>query len=203
MVKVKICGTTRREDADAAVACGADALGFIFYKKSPRNITQTDARKIISTLPPFVKTVGVFVNETADAVNRAVEFCKLDAVQLHGDESPSYCKKIRARSVIKAIRVRGLESLSGLDQYPVAAFLLDAFSESARGGTGKTFDWPLALKAKKAGPVILAGGLTPSNVYQAVRQVKPYAVDICSGVEATPGIKDNKKLEALFKALRT
>jgi len=201
-VKIKICGNTNLEDARKAADLGADALGFIFFKKSPRDIASSEARKIISELPPFVQTVGVFVNETVDKVNRTVEYCKLDAVQLHGDESPSYCKKIRARTVLKAIRVKDLESVTDLDRFPVTGFLLDAYSDAARGGTGQTFDWTLALKAKRSGPVIVAGGMSPSNVYRAISQIKPYGVDVCSGVEAYPGAKDPAKLEAFFKAVR-
>ncbi len=201
-VKIKICGNTNLEDAKKAAELGADALGFIFFKKSPRDISSADAKKIISSLPPFVQTVGVFVNETVDKVNRTVEYCKLDGVQLHGDESPAYCKKIRARTVLKAIRVKDLESVSGLDRFPVSGFLLDAHSDSAHGGTGQTFDWTLALKAKRSGPVIVAGGLSPSNVFRAINQIRPYGVDVCSGVEAYPGVKDLAKLEAFFQAVR-
>ncbi len=198
-VKVKICGNTSLKDALHAVECGADALGFIFYRKSPRFVAVQTVKQIVRALPPFVETVGVFVNETADRINRVADSCGLDAVQLHGEETPAFCKRIR-RKVIKAVRVENAASLKGLDRYPVSGFLLDAFSTQAQGGTGETFDWSLALKGKKYGPVILAGGLTPDNVRRAVRQVRPYAVDVCSGVEKTPGVKDADKVQAFVQA---
>lgn len=200
-VKVKVCGTTRLEDALWAVECGADAIGFIFYKKSPRCVTAKTAKDICSQLPPFVNRVGVFVNETADRINRIAERCGLNVVQLHGDESPGFCKKIKVR-VIKAVRVKNAASLKALSDYKVDGFLLDTYQKDHWGGTGKVFDWQLARKAKKAGPVILAGGLNPRNVNDAVRQVQPYGVDVSSGVEASPGKKDRKKVKAFLKAVR-
>lgn len=200
-VKVKVCGTTRLKDALLAVECGADAVGFIFYKKSPRCVTLKTAKEICSQLPPFVHRVGVFVNETAETINRIADRCGLDAVQLHGDESPAFCRKIKHR-VIKAVRVKDSGSLKGLSRYTVDGFLLDAFKEDQRGGTGKVFDWALAQRAKKYGPVIIAGGLNPRNVKEAIRQVRPYGVDVSSGVEQSPGKKDPKKLKAFLKAVR-
>ncbi len=200
-VRVKVCGTTRLKDALLAVECGADAIGFIFYKKSPRCVTLKTAKEICSKLPPFVHRVGVFVNETAETVNRIAGRCGLDAVQLHGDESPAFCKKIRHR-VIKAIRVQNAGSLKGLSNYTVDGFLLDTFKEDQWGGTGKVFDWTLAQRAKRYGPVIIAGGLNPRNVKEAIRQVQPYGVDVSSGVEQSPGKKDPKKLKAFLKAVR-
>ncbi|PIP73430.1 MAG: phosphoribosylanthranilate isomerase [Nitrospinae bacterium CG22_combo_CG10-13_8_21_14_all_47_10] len=201
-VKVKVCGMTQWEDAEYAVEQGADAVGFIFYKKSPRSVTMKEAREIILKLPPFVDTVGVFVNESPDRVNKIANYCGLDLVQLHGEESPAFCRKIHRR-VIKAFRVAGLQSIKQMEKYSVSGFLLDTFCDDLHGGTGKTFDWNLALPAKKMGPVILAGGLTPRNVAQAVRQVRPYGVDVCSGVEKTPGIKDPEKVRAFLKNIRS
>ena len=200
-IKVKICGTTSLNDALLAIESGADAVGFIFYKESPRNISQKDVKDIVVQLPPFIETVGVFVNETSDKVNRIAEQCRLTAVQLHGDESPAFCRRIKRR-VIKAVRVKDAESLKGMSGYDVSGYLLDAFNEESRGGTGKIFDWNLALRAKKQGPVIIAGGLNPFNVYTAIHRVKPYGVDVCSGVEKSPGIKDPEKVGEFIKAVR-
>ena len=200
-VKVKICGMTNLKDVKVAVDGGVDAVGFIFYKKSPRSVTMQAVREIVLELPPFVDSVGVFVNETAEQINKIAHHCKLDRVQLHGDESPAFCKKIRRR-VIKAIRVKDIQSLKKLSDYPVSSFLLDTFSEDQYGGTGKVFDWNLAYPAKKYGPIILAGGLTPINVRQAIQRIKPYGVDVCSGVESQPGIKDHKKMQAFLKNVK-
>ena len=196
-VKVKVCGMTSLKDALVAVEGGADAVGFIFYKKSPRSVTMKTVREIVLELPPFVDTVGVFVDETAEQINKTADYCNLDIIQLHGDESPIFCKKIR-RKVIKAFRIKDMQSVKKLSSFQVSGFLLDTFSEKLHGGTGKVFDWNLALPAKKFGPVIMAGGLTPNNVQQAVRQIRPYGVDVCSGVESEPGIKDHKKVRAFL-----
>lgn len=200
-VKVKICGMTNLKDVKVAVDGGVDAVGFIFYKKSPRSVTMQAVREIVLELPPFVDSVGVFVNETAEQINKIADHCKLDRVQLHGDESPAFCKKIRRR-VIKVIRVKDIQSLKKLSDYPVSSFLLDTFSEDQYGGTGKVFDWNLAYPAKKYGPIILAGGLTPINVHQAIQRIQPYGVDVCSGVESQPGIKDHKKMKAFLKNVK-
>ena len=197
-VKVKVCGMTSLKDALVAVEGGADAVGFIFYKKSPRSVTMKTVREIVLELPPFVDTVGVFVDETAEQINKIADYCNLDIIQLHGDESPTFCKKIR-RKVIKAFRIKDMQSVKKISNFQVSGFLLDTFSEKLHGGTGKVFDWNLALPAKKFGPVIMAGGLTPNNVQQAVRQIRPYGVDVCSGVESEPGIKDHKKVRAFLK----
>lgn len=201
-VKVKICGMTNLKDALNAVEEGADAVGFIFYKKSPRSVNMKTVREIVSKLPPFVDTVGVFVNETAEKINKTADYCNLDMIQLHGEESPAFCKKIRRR-VIKAFRVKDIASLKKLSNYPVCGFLLDTFSEEVQGGTGKVFDWNLAHPARKYGPVILAGGLTPNNVRQAVQRVRPYGVDVCSGVESQPGQKDHHKVRAFLKSVKS
>ena len=201
-IKVKICGMTQLKDALFAVEQGVDAVGFIFYKKSPRAVTMKTVREIITKLPPLVDTVGVFVNESAERLNKIADYCGLDLVQLHGEESPAFCRKIRRR-VIKAFRVKDLQSIKQLEKFPVSGFLLDTFSDDLHGGTGKTFDWNLALPAKKMGPVLLAGGLTPRNILQAVRQVRPYGIDVCSGVEKSPRIKDLEKVRAFLKNIRS
>ena len=201
-IKVKICGMTQLKDALFAVEQGVDAVGFIFYKKSPRAVTMKTVREIITKLPPLVDTVGVFVNESAERLNKIADYCGLDLVQLHGEESPAFCRKIHRR-VIKAFRVKDLQSIKQLEKFPVSGFLLDTFSDDLHGGTGKPFDWNLALPVKKMGPVILAGGLTPRNILQAVRQVRPYGVDVCSGVEKSPGIKDLEKVRAFLKNIRS
>ena len=201
-VKVKICGMTQLKDAAFAVEQGADAVGFIFYNKSPRSVTMKAARDIILKLPPLVDTVGVFVNESVDRINKVANYCGLDLVQLHGEESPVFCRKIQRR-VIKAFRVKDLQSIKQLEKYSVSGYLLDTFSDNLHGGTGKIFDWNLALPAKKMGPVILAGGLTARNILQAIRQARPYGVDVCSGVEKLPGVKDPEKVRAFLKNIRS
>lgn len=194
MVKVKICGITSLEDALTAVEAGADALGFVFYSASPRHILPDQAAEIIRHLPPFVQTVGLFVNEEPATVHAAADRCGLDIVQLHGEETPAYCVSIRRR-VIKAFRVKDITSLDELLQYHVAGYLLDAWSPAARGGTGQTFNWEIAAEAVRRGrPIILAGGLTPGNVAESIRQVRPYGVDVSSGVESAPGRKDAAKI---------
>ena len=198
MVRVKICGITNLDDALTAVEAGADALGFVFYNKSPRCIAPEKAAVIVKALPPFITTVGLFVNADVDFVNTTTEKCLLDRVQLHGDESPEFCAGI-IRPVIKVFRIRGENSLQPMKDYRVSAYLLDAYSPDAYGGTGMTFNWEIAKTAKQFGPIILAGGLTPDNVRQAVEAVKPYAVDVSSGVEAAPGRKDPDKIRKFLK----
>ena len=200
-IKVKICGTTSLKDAFLAVESGADAIGFIFYKMSPRNISQKEAKEIILQLPPFIETVGVFVNETSDKINRIAEQCKLNSIQLHGEESPALCRRVK-RKVIKAFRVKNADSLKSIASYHVSGFLLDSYNDGSKGGTGQVFDWNLALRVKKQGPVILAGGLNPYNVFTAIHRVKPYGVDVCSGVEKSPGIKDHEKIREFIKSVR-
>jgi phosphoribosylanthranilate isomerase len=198
MIRVKICGITNLDDALAAIDAGADALGFVFFEKSPRHVNPMQASAIIAKLPPFVQTVGLFVNEEAELVNWTADFCGLDIVQLHGDEEPEYCPEIRRR-VIKAFRVKDAASLVSLRRYNVAGILLDAWSPAAPGGTGETFNWDLAREAAAGGRLILAGGLTPDNVRQAVEQVLPYSVDVSSGVEAAPGKKDSEKVREFIR----
>ncbi|MBI3327202.1 MAG: phosphoribosylanthranilate isomerase [Nitrospinae bacterium] len=198
MVSIKICGITNVEDAQLAVEAGADALGFVFYPPSPRYVTPERVRSIIHILPPFVTAVGLFVDEPAEAINAVAESCGLDRVQLHGRESPDLCTAV-SRRVIKAFRIKNAESLANLPSYQVSAYLLDAYVEGALpGGTGASFAWELAAQAKPYGPVILAGGLTPANVEEAIRQVRPYGVDVSTGVERAPGLKDPHKVRSFI-----
>jgi len=201
MVKIKICGITDLDDALMAADAGADALGFVFYQRSPRHISPDRAAAIIRALPPFILTVGLFVNEDANTINETADRCGLDIVQLHGEETPEFCSRIRRR-VIKAFRVKDSTSLDYLGSYPVAGCLLDAWTPAAHGGTGQTFNWDLAASATTGSTIILAGGLTPDNVAEAVRTVRPYAVDVSSGVESSPGRKDADKVRHFISRAR-
>jgi phosphoribosylanthranilate isomerase len=193
-LKVKICGITNPEDALFAAECGADALGFIFYSKSPRYVTPDQAAAIISELPPFIITVGVFVNEKPDRIKRILKTTGIKALQLHGDETAETCKIWSP--AIKSFRVKDLTDLGLLEQYRgISAYLLDTYTRNEYGGTGRIFNWDIALEAKKMGRVILAGGLTPENIEAAVKHVRPYAVDTCSGVEAGKGKKHFEKVK--------
>jgi len=200
-MRIKICGITNLEDALSAVQADADALGFVFCSASPRNITPDQAADIIRQLPPFVQTVGLFVNADLVTVNGTADRCGLDIVQLHGEESPEFCAAVRRR-IIKAFRVKDAASLEMINSYPVAACLLDAWSPLAHGGTGHSFNWNIAASAAAHLPIILAGGLTPDNVAAAVQQVRPYAVDVSSGVEAAPGKKDATLVREFIKKAR-
>lgn len=201
MVRVKICGITNWSDARAAIDAGADALGFNFYPPSPRSVTPAQAWEMIRKLPPFVEAVGVFVNWTAEAVGAIARALRLDAVQLHGDESRAMVRECSAaHRVIKAVRVRRGFRPHALKTYVGAsAFLLDGFRPKLFGGSGKAFEWRLAREAKKYGRVILAGGLTPENVARAIREVEPFAVDVASGVESKPGKKDASKVREFVR----
>ena len=201
MTKVKICGITNVEDALQAVEAGADALGFVFYAKSPRFVTPHEVQKIVAELPPFVTTVGLFVNEPVARVRRAMVAAQLDVVQLHGDEQAGDCL-VEGFPVIKALRVKDASSLAGLDRYQVSAILLDAWSDEHYGGSGLSFDWQLAERLTGKRPLILAGGLKVENVIDAVRQVRPYAVDVSSGVEERPGKKDHQKVAEFINRVR-
>ncbi|MCP9439131.1 MAG: phosphoribosylanthranilate isomerase [Nitrospira sp.] len=205
MVKVKICGITDSEDAQVAVEAGADALGFVMYQKSPRYVRPDTARAIVATLPPFVVPIGVFVNEEPDLVRHLMDKCGFALVQLHGDESASYCETL-GRPVIKAVRLKDRSSLPVVAEYygraGVRGFVIDAFSEQAYGGTGQTVDWILAAEIARTVPVVLAGGLRPDNVADAVRSVRPYGVDVSSGVEARPGKKDPAKVKSFVQAVK-
>lgn len=198
MVRVKICGITSASDALAAVEAGADALGFVFFGESPRCVTPELAAEIITALPPFVQTVGLFVNADISHVNAVAEQCRLDMVQLHGDETPQFCNLVERR-VIKAFRVKDIASLDSIRDYRAAGYLLDAWSPKAYGGTGVTFNWDAAKAAGQYGPIILAGGLTPENVRRAVEEVAPFAVDVSSGVESAPGRKDAAKVREFIR----
>jgi phosphoribosylanthranilate isomerase len=197
-MKVKICGITNLEDAIFAAECGADALGFIFYPKSPRCITPEKAASIVSQLPPFITTVGVFVNEKPDEIMRIMRMTGIRALQLHGDETAETCKIWSL--VIKSFRVKDMTDLGLLEQYGgISAYLLDTYSKTEHGGTGRIFNWDIAVEAKKMGRIILAGGLTPDNIEAAVRHVKPYAVDVVSGVESEKGKKDLKRVREFIE----
>ncbi len=205
MVKVKICGITNDEDALASVAFGADALGFNFWPASKRYIEPDRAREIVERLPPFVTVVGVFVNEyDLEVIARTVVRAKLDVVQLHGDESPAFCRQVAERwRVIKAVGVVSDLNPAELAAYPAAAILLDRHSPNEYGGTGMRLDWSIARRAAHYVPrLILAGGLSPHNVAEAIRQVRPYAVDACSCLEEYPGKKDHEKLRAFLARAR-
>lgn len=194
MIRVKICGITSREDACAAVEAGADALGFIFVKGSPRWIEPEAAAVIAAELPPFVATVGVFVDRTAEAIESIVTSCGISLAQLHGNVPPDECGRLRI-PYVKAIRIRSEDDLAGLYKYKQArAFLLDTYAADRLGGTGRTFPWEIAAKAAREARIILSGGLTAENIADAVVQVRPYAVDVCSGVEASPGRKDHRRV---------
>ena len=198
-VKTKICGITNPEDARVAVELGADALGFNFYRKSPRYIEPERARLLIEGLPPLVSTVGIFVDERRP--EQVVEIARatgLGTVQLHGSESPDYTRQIRPLPVFKAFGVGPKLQLDRISAFPVQAFLLDTAGGALPGGTGRAFDWDLALAAKRFGRLILAGGLNPDNVYEAICRVRPYGIDVCSGIEREPGRKDHRKMAALF-----
>ena len=203
-VKVKICGITNWVDARRAVAEGADLLGFNFYAGSPRYVEPAKAKRIVSRLPKRISVVGVFVNESEQTMLEIARTVGLDALQLHGDETPAMVARLkRSFPVIKAIRVKQSLAVGQLQTYKAAtALLLDGFDAHQRGGTGKTFDWEIARRAKKYGRVFLAGGLTPENVGEAIRAARPYAVDVCSGVEARPGKKDPARVKDLMRAVR-
>ncbi|AYF87432.1 phosphoribosylanthranilate isomerase [Pseudomonas sp. DY-1] len=201
-VRIKICGITRIEDALAAVAAGADAIGFVFYAKSPRAVTSAQAGAIIAALPPFVTTVGLFVDMPRAELKQLLEVVSLDLLQFHGDESPADCAGY-GRPYIKALRVKpGDDVAAAIARYPDASgVLLDTYVAGIPGGTGEAFDWSLVPR-NAAKPVILAGGLTPENIGEAVRQVCPYAVDVSGGVEASKGIKDAAKIQAFIQRAR-
>lgn len=200
--KVKICGITSVADGRAAAGAGADMIGLMFYEKSPRHITLPAAAEISRALSPFIVKVGVFVNPSEDLVLRAIAECGVTLLQFHGDEPPDFCTQFGVMSM-KAFRVRDAESLAALPDYATDAWLLDACSPGARGGTGERFNWDLAIEAQKFGrPVFLAGGLTPENVAEAVRKVQPFGVDVSSGVESAPGKKDPAKVKAFIDAVR-
>ncbi|HEX8706860.1 MAG TPA: phosphoribosylanthranilate isomerase [Pyrinomonadaceae bacterium] len=204
MVFVKVCGITNLEDALAAAEAGADALGFNFYERSPRYIAPEEARRIVSQLPAGMMSVGVFVNESGPRqVALKADLAGMTAVQLHGDESPEYCRELKGRFVIKALRVGARFDPQSVTAYETEAILLDAFAGAERGGTGHVFDWRLARSVRQLVPqLFLAGGLSPENIAGAIAAVGPDAVDACSGLECSPGRKDTELLRAFVRAAR-
>lgn len=204
MVKVKICGIKTLDEALICAEAGADAVGFVFYKKSPRYISPSIVAEIVKNLPPFILRVGVFVNQEVEEVFEIAAKCSLDALQFHGDEPSSFCEKFLPHyRVIKAFRIKDERDIHQLPLYKVHAYLLDAYKEGMYGGTGSSFDWMIAKKAKEFGPIILGGGLSPENVKEAIRIASPYAVDVSTGVEED-GRKDAQKVaEFVFAAKST
>ncbi len=198
-VRVKICGIRNLEEAQTAIDAGADALGFNFWSKSARYVSPDKARDIIHRLPAFVSCTGVFVNESSEKIKEIVSNTGIDAVQLHGDEEPDFCREIDGVKLIKAFRVGEDFDVKVIQNYKVSAVLLDAKVKGTYGGTGQRFDWRLALEAKKILPVILAGGITIENVAEAIQVVRPYAIDVCSSVEAEPGRKDVTKIREFMR----
>lgn len=201
-VRVKICGLTSRRDAFAAVDAGADAVGFNFHPSSPRVVTPAFARSVVRSLPPFVTPVGLFVNRPAAEVARVCRFAGLRLAQLHGDEPPSVIRTLHPLPVLKVVRVRDRKSVRSADRYAAAALLMfDTFDPAVRGGSGRRFNWKLLNGFRR--PFLLAGGLTPANVASAVRTVRPFGVDVASGVERRPGIKDHAKMSAFVRSAKT
>lgn len=202
MTAIKICGITREQDALAAAHCGANAVGFVFYAKSPRAVTPARAAALMRVLPPFVTSVALFVDADVAAVKHTIAIARADLLQFHGDESPAYCRQFGV-PYLKALRVRpGVDLLQyARDYHDAKALLLDAYVEGTPGGTGATFDWALIPKNLPL-PVVLSGGLTPENVTAAIEAVRPWAVDVSSGVESARGIKDAAKIAAFVTGVR-
>lgn len=203
MTEIKICGITELEDALFAAACGVEALGFIFYDRSPRHITPSDARRIIIALPPEVARVGVFVNQKPDEVQQIFDDCGLDYIQLHGDETPAYCRRFSPSLLIKAVSLTEESELPALASYQVRAVLVDSRDAGRYGGTGRRADWALARRVKESRTLILSGGLQAENIAAALAEVSPAAVDINSGVEITPGRKDRDKVRRVVDIIRS
>jgi phosphoribosylanthranilate isomerase len=202
-VRIKICGITSVADAQAANEAGADAIGLMLWGPSKRYVTNALAAEIVRSLPPFMAKVGVFVNPTAEEVLLAVKEIGLDTIQLHGDETPEFCRQFAPLKVMKAFRVKDASSLTTMADYDTDAWLLDSYVAGEKGGTGAVFNWDLAVQAKDSGrPVVLAGGLTPENIAEAVHQVWPYGVDVSSGVESAPGKKDPEMIRRFVAAIR-
>jgi len=204
MVKIKICGITNIEDANWVANLGADYLGLIFAKDSKRKVSLDNAKEITSVVPPYIKKVGLFINEEPKVVDKMLALCKLDVLQFHGEETPEYCSQFKgAAEIIKGFRMKDEQSLEQISQYDVDFYLLDAFVEGEWGGTGKVFNWDLALKAKDLGrPIFLAGGLNPENVTEAIKRVQPYAVDVASGVESSPRRKSVELMQEFIDKVR-
>ena len=200
MIPIKICGITNLADAKCAEDHGASAIGFIFYDNSPRAISIDKVKSIANHTQNHMAKVGVFVNHDKSFIDDAIQSIPLDLIQLHGDESPEFCNQISV-PVIKALRIKNEASMAAMDNYKVDAFLLDTFSKDAYGGTGETFNWSF-LKRKSDTPIILSGGLNPNNIMDAIESVNPAAVDVNSGIEKSPGIKDHNKMKTLFTKLK-
>lgn len=201
-IKIKICGITRFEDAKIAANLGVDALGFIFYKNSPRYIDPSNAAEIIKQLPPFISRVGVFVNESVDEISSIIKISGINTLQLHGSESPEFCKHF-SLPVIKSFSIKPDCDLSIIDTYLTSGILLDTWNNSMHGGSGKTFDWKIARNiCNKFNNVIIAGGLGPANIEEAINSLNPYGVDINSGVEISPGIKNPHKMRELVHIIK-
>ena len=199
MTRVKMCGMTRPEDARAAAAAGASAIGIVFWPGSPRAVDLPAARAIVAALPAGVPAVGVFVNQPVEEINAAIDAAGLFAVQLHGDEPLDMIGRIR-RPVIRSV---SLEASTRLEDVPAhVTVLLDAHDPKLRGGTGRTIDWTAAAEIARRRPIVLAGGLTPVNVVEAIAAVRPYAVDVSSGIESAPGVKDHQLIDAFMAAVR-
>jgi len=204
MVKVKICGITNLEDAKVAAEAGADALGFVFYKKSPRYIKPEKAGAIIKQLPERLRKVGVFVNAQEKTIKDIAKWSRLDILQFHGDESPEFCHKFKGYKVIKAFRIKDKTDLAKILKYKTFAYLFDTFVKSKVGGTGKIFDWKIIKRImdKINRPVFLSGGLTKDNVKEAIKTLRPAWVDVSSSVEIKPGKKDHKKVKEFIKEIK-
>jgi phosphoribosylanthranilate isomerase len=202
VTQVKICGITNKDDALYAVHCGAAALGFIFYPPSPRYIKPEDARKIIGVLPDDFVKIGVFVNEKAAEIKRVIKYCVLDMIQLHGDESPEFCREFPASWIIKAVELKNENDLNHAFDYDVAALLVDSRDAGLYGGTGRKANWDLACRIKNKKTLILSGGLNERNIAEAMQTVAPAALDINSGVESKPGKKNHAKLARIFDIIR-
>ncbi len=206
--RIKMCGITRVKDVEAGIAAGLDALGFIFYDKSPRNIEPDFVRDVVARIPPFIDCVGVFVDRDRQEVEEIVEYCGLSHAQLHGNEDPKYCERVERFvspcRVVKAFRVSDESKASDFSPYDasVHGYLLDTYVKGSAGGTGSTFDWEIIERLALQRPMILAGGLTPENVVEGIQSVAPFGVDVNSGVEVEPGIKDHLKLAEFIRKVR-
>jgi len=207
-IRVKFCGITSVEDRDSAIMAGADAIGLVFFKDSPRFVPLEEAERVAGNIPPFISAVGIFVNEKLDFIEECVERCNLNAVQLHGDEDIDYCLrfknlKLKGVKLIKGIRIKSRESLAIIENCPSDAIILDAYKKGLYGGTGEGFDYSLAIIAKEYGKnVIISGGLKPDNVYNIIKEVKPYGVDVSSGIESSPGKKNIELMERFIEQVR-
>ncbi len=201
MTKVKICGIRNLDDAISAVDYGADAIGFVFAK-SIRKVSKEKARAIVRKLPPFVTTVGLFVNETEENIEAVCRYCGLNAIQLHGNEPPNIINKLKDIKTIKAFRIQNEKDITPIRKYKPNAILLDGYSENQMGGTGTSFDWKIVKKLKTSIPIIVAGGLTHLNVSRAIKIVNPYGVDVSSGVESTPGVKNKSLIKKFINAVK-